>query len=105
MGWRARCWACPGLFRRRDAETLPAFGPAPLQHEAAVLRAHTYQEAVGAAAPAIVRLKGALHEMSRNLWAEATLQLLLDRDELTMVAKPFRVCQRANGHLSLPRLR
>src|SRR5215213_1025747 len=88
----------PGLSGRRHAEALPALCAAPFQHDAAVLRAHADQEAVGAATPAVIRLKSALHGVFRILWGPTdALERSIDRDELTMVAKPFRACQRGNG--------
>ena len=84
----------PRLLRRRHAEALPAFRTATLQDDAAVLRAHADQEAVRAATPAVVRLKSALHGVFRFLWAEGAWRPSDDRGELTIVAKPFRTCQR-----------
>jgi hypothetical protein len=64
--------AAPRLSGRRHAEALPALCAAPFQHDAAVLRAHADQEAVGAATPAVIRLKSALHGVFRILWARQT---------------------------------
>jgi hypothetical protein len=50
-----------GPLGRRHAQALAALGPATLQDQAAVLRAHSNEEAVGTAATAAVRLKCAFH--------------------------------------------
>ena len=49
--------------RRRDRQSFPALGPATLQDEPTVLRAHAHQEAVSATATTTVRLERTLHDL------------------------------------------
>jgi len=54
----ALVWAEPQLLAA-DGETLAAFRAPALQHQAAVLRAHTYQKPVRLLAMTVIRLKSA----------------------------------------------
>src|SRR6187401_2932686 len=51
----------PRLLLRGNRQPLATLGPAPLQHDPAVLGAHAHEESVGPPAAAVIGLKRTLH--------------------------------------------